>query len=386
MIKGLFAHDHKIFTYNNFYYSRGGLSAQVLSRYGNIFDELVVMTRQVKIEQMSEGLTLSNIPNASFVGISKVNSISGILNIGEQKRTVEKYVLESDYIIARLPSTIGILAIDAAIKFEKPYLIEVVADTWDSHWYHSLKGKIVAPLITNEVKKRVKNAKYVVYVTQEYLQMRNPTDGVSMGISDVSIPDLDEKILQKRLLKIENQDHKLILGTMGTLDAKYKGHEHIFKLLKYMKNTGSTNYEYQLVGGGDSSYLNTLAEKYDISSQVKIIGTLPHEDVYDWLDSIDLYIQPSKTEGLPRSVVEAMSRALPIFGTDVGGIPELIDNEYLFSKEFNMNRMTGVLRSFDNATMKEQAIKNFERATNYEQKNLNNKRDNFYKEFIDNFK
>lgn len=50
-----------------------------------------------------------------------------------------------------------------------------------------------------------------------------------------------------------------------------------------------------------------------------------------WLDQLDLYIQPSFTEGLPRALIEAMSRGLPALASDVGGIPELLDAEYMFS-------------------------------------------------------
>jgi glycosyltransferase involved in cell wall biosynthesis len=43
------------------------------------------------------------------------------------------------------------------------------------------------------------------------------------------------------------------------------------------------------------------------------------------LDEADLYCLPSHTEGLPRSLVEAMARALPAVASSVGGVPELLD-------------------------------------------------------------
>ena len=61
----------------------------------------------------------------------------------------------------------------------------------------------------------------------------------------------------------------------------------------------------------------------------------------DYYDSIDIYVQPSKQEGLPRAVIEAMSRGCPVLGTDIAGIPELIQERCLFKK--------GSVKSFINA-------------------------------------
>lgn len=60
---------------------------------------------------------------------------------------------------------------------------------------------------------------------------------------------------------------------------------------------------------------------------VSILGAKPHSEVFSWLDSIDIYVQPSFMEGLCRSIVEAMSRACPVICTNVGGNYELVSSD-----------------------------------------------------------
>ena len=55
--------------------------------------------------------------------------------------------------------------------------------------------------------------------------------------------------------------------------------------------------------------------------------------MFEWLDDMDLYIQPSLQEGLPRAVVEAMSRGLPALGAHTGGIPELLGEDCIFPRK-----------------------------------------------------
>lgn len=69
----------------------------------------------------------------------------------------------------------------------------------------------------------------------------------------------------------------------------------------------------------------------NVADQIKIIGQMPHDKVFTWLDSIDIYAQPSRQEGLPRAMIEAMSRGIPCIGAKTAGIPELIDNKYIFT-------------------------------------------------------
>ena len=114
---------------------------------------------------------------------------------------------------------------------------------------------------------------------------------------------------------------------------------------------------------------------------VKFVGTLKHDAIFQFLDEIDVYIHPSKTEGLPRAIVEAFSRGLPTLGAKSGGIPELIGKEYLFGKGAE-DEIEQMLLNIDKGKMKEQAKRNFETSKKYTADKLNRERLDFYREFL----
>ena len=140
-------------------------------------------------------------------------------------------------------------------------------------------------------------------------------------------------------------------------------------------------FEYHLAGGGDNAYLRALSIKLGVEEQLIFHGMLPHEKVFDFLDGIDIYVQPSKLEGLPRALVEAMSRACPALGTAVGGIPELLDRDCLF-RAGNVREITGLLKKLDKRKMEQWACRNFEKSKLYEREYLEQQRDKFIQFFL----
>ncbi len=66
-----------------------------------------------------------------------------------------------------------------------------------------------------------------------------------------------------------------------------------------------------------------LIKKYDLKSHISLLGFINHQKIPEYLEMAQIYIQPSLTEGLPNSVLEAMSMELPIIMTKAGGMLEL---------------------------------------------------------------
>lgn len=382
-MKALFAHDHIFYKdKEGNYYSKGSLNSELWSRYLKNFEKLIVVGRTRTIENLGSNLSISNKKGVSFIDAPSISGIKlKIKNSRKVKRILIENINEVDFVISRLPSEIGSEAIKIAIQLGKPYLVEVVGCAWDSMWhYGNIKGILYAPVLYLRTRNIIKKSNYVIYVTKEYLQKRYPSKGRCISCSDVEIKSISKDTLEKRILKIENMNgKKLVLGTAGNIGVLYKGHENVIKAIHELKMIG-IEVEYQLIGAGDKLYLENKAREYDVIDNVKFVGVLKHSEVFKWLDNIDIYIQPSLVEGLPRSVIEAMSRGCPTIGTNAGGIPELISSKYIYRKD-SVEELVKLIIKIKN-DMKDQAFSNYNKSLEFLSVKLDKKRDDYYNNIL----
>ncbi|GAA2717033.1 hypothetical protein GCM10009865_50370 [Aeromicrobium ponti] len=384
-MKALFCYDGPLRKDKDGNYYGIALNNDMFSRYFQIADSItaVISTQNINEEEIANKYSKINLNNFQVISTPKLSSLNGILfNRALVKNVISEEINKSDFLIVRLPSIIGNLSIEIAESLNKPYFVEIVGCPWDAYWNHSYKGKLIALPSYWAMKKSVKNAPYALYVTNQFLQKRYTCKGRTIGCSDVSLRPLNESVLEKRLHKIKNMKNgdPIIIGTTAAVNVKYKGQEYVIKAISKLNKEGY-NFNYYLAGGGDKSYLQSLAEKYGVIDKVIFLGTLPHEKVFEYLDEIDIYIQPSKVEGLPRALVEAMSRGCPSLGSLTGGIPELLNKKLIFDKG-SVNEIYNLLKMIDKKIMFEEANRSFEKAKEYNKELLEKKRVTFYHEFI----
>lgn len=366
-------------------YVSGNFTDEVWKRYTSLADEVsVVMTLEHdylandKIQGFhcidDKDFKLYTVPHTT----RNLSSFISRKNNKIKHDTIEKLIKTSDVVITR---TIDAFIFAICKKYNKPYAVEVVGCVWDSYWNHSMYGKILAIPEFVKWKKYIKESSYVLYVTEKFLQHRYPTKGKSVYASNVILKMPSEEILKKRINKINEKKEKLIIGTAAAVDVRYKGQEFVIKALAKMKRNGDTRFIYQLVGGGNPDFIMKMAKKYNVDDQVQIIGRLNHDDVLNWLQNIDIYVQPSLQEGLPRSVIEAMGYAVPCIGSRVAGIPELLDSDMLFEKK-KYKQLAKLLQNISVEKLKKMSERNFYKAQEYDAEVLNARRSEFYKMFL----
>ncbi|WP_321413118.1 glycosyltransferase family 4 protein [uncultured Desulfobacter sp.] len=132
--------------------------------------------------------------------------------------------------------------------------------------------------------------------------------------------------LPERRTEKDHQEKKevyiLFLGLIG--DRK-----GIFDLLKVMVKLKKAGHRLKLyVGGnGDVNKLEQTIDSLNIRDMVAYKGWVTGKDKETLYLNSDLYVLPSYGEGMPMSILEAMSYGLPVISTDVGGIPDLIEDD-----------------------------------------------------------
>lgn len=379
----LFIHDHTFVVRDGNYYTTGSLNQRIMDRYRDWFGNVSVFARKDKQIQDSLFVRSENlVKNIDFKLVPKKNSIIHIFKCAKQ---LGKAVREADCVVVRM-SVFGAIGVYYARKYKVPYLVEMVACPWDSLWYHSIKGKILAPFMTLITKNICRKAPRILYVTNEFLQKKYPCKGITIGCSDVELVEMNEKSLSKRLKHIASREKNqpLKLCTVANVNLKYKGQEIVIRSLQDLNKAG-IYCDYYLVGGGNPAHLQNVAKKFGVIKQIHIMGPKPHEEIFSILDDMDLYIQPSYMEGLPRSVIEAMSRACPVIGSSAGGIPELISDEFVF-KRGDIQGFKRIMLRNNIENMRKQAILNFKKAKDYEKTNLDKKRNDFYCDFVNEVK
>lgn len=107
------------------------------------------------------------------------------------------------------------------------------------------------------------------------------------------------------------------------------------------------------------------------------------DEVFNYLDELDIYLHPSKQEGLPRSVIEAMSRGCPVLASTVAGIPELLDEKYLHQPGDYKTLAEHLIHYLsDQNALLEMSKANFHKAKEYTAPVLNERRTQFWQEAV----
>lgn len=369
--------DRRLWTTN------GSLNYAFWARYLDCFDEVRLCIRALHgavtdsfVEATGPGIVAAPVPY--FVGPNQY-----LLRHQAVHRAISEEVTSAGAIILRLPCHLGYIAW-RRLRGKRPFGVELIADAWDA----LSPGAVRHPLrpffrfqAFHHTRVICGEAPAIAYVTRHALQRRYPprSDAYATHYSSVTLPDA-AFVSHPRQQPGARSPARLI--TVGTMAQSYKAFDVLIDAVGICVR-GGLGLTLTFVGDGkDRSELETQASTRGLGSRVSFCGELARvQELRDRLDDSDLFVLPSRQEGLPRAMIEAMARALPSIGSTVGGIPELLSPEDMVPPN-DAVALASKIREVvtDPARMARMSARNLGNARQYHEHELGKRRIKFYEE------
>ena len=353
-------------------------------KYLDVFDSIKVLGIRVKEYLSSGSLVKITDPRIEVVIIPSNIHPADFKNDKVIKQILEAEIQKAEALLIKPASRKGIMSIKLAEKYNKPYMVELTGDlrlTLSQHT--SLLKRLYGPILHWQITRAMKNAPFGLYVTEKYLQTVYPIKGKMCGITDSVIDSIVDEVLVKRLSKIDGRNDVKNIGLIGSYNGTRK---RVDTASNTLSKINDKKYHLNILYNGskdDRDFWYRFAESLGVKDQLFFPESRSTtKEVMEWIDTQDVIILPSRSEGLPRCIVESMSRACPCITSNVCGMPELINNRWVHDPE-SSDTLALMLKEMTENTenLKTAAKENFENSKRFLRYVLAEKRNAFLNEF-----
>jgi glycosyltransferase involved in cell wall biosynthesis len=264
---------------------------------------------------------------------------------------------KSDIIFAQDPVSSGLPAMLASYFRKKKFVIKIVGDyAWEQgvqrfgvrelpdEFQGRRYGARIA--ILRWIQRRVARMADKVIVPSEYLKRMV----VGWGVTPERISVIPNAVTPIQSLGSREQARKElnicgnILVSVGRL-VPWKGFDTLIRVVSDIIQEFPDLKLYIVGDGPEMKNLQQLAHNLHLKGAIIFTGALPKDQLISYLRASDLFVLNTGYEGLSHQIREALSIGLPVITTDVGGNPEIINNE-----------VNGLLVSYNNHKELKQAI------------------------------
>jgi glycosyltransferase involved in cell wall biosynthesis len=375
--------EHRFFsTADGAVWTNGMFPRSFWDRYLSEFDRVRVLARVGPMNDVpqewsrADGEAIAFAPVPYFIGPAEY-----LRRARAVRRAVRRAIDDCDAVILRVSSHLASILHPTLVGSRHPYGVEVVVDPYDMFAPGSVRHAL-RPFFrwwfSRTLRRQCHGACASAYVTAASLQQRYPPapGTFTMHCSDVQ---LDGFVADKPRRVVSKRPWRLI--TVGTLAQLYKGIDVLIDAVARCRQEG---LDLQLVVVGEGKHraeLEARAGKLGLSEQIFFRGQLSSgPPIRAELERADLFVLPSRQEGLPRAMVEAMAAAMPCVGSAIGGIPELLSPQDMCPGN-DVGALATKIREVlaDPDRMTQMSARNLVRAREYSEAELGRRRADFYR-------
>lgn len=378
---------HLIKDTNNQYWCQTIYGYQFWTRYLNVFEDVVIAARvkQADITDKyrrvdGEHVTVFEIP--FYQGPKELIQKYYVIT-----KTIKNVFDGCDAALFRMPSPTGQLVWNRRKSFDGPIGLEVVYDLSDDlkAAESTFVQKMTSRIQIHFLKRACIEANGVSYVTEHTIQKSFPSYASLFGESDDHFETSYSTITMSDDAFCGSRDFTgkhsftLIMSDVA-MNTYRKGEKTFLHVIKRLRDKG---YDINgiIIGDGKKKYeFELLSEQLGLRNNVCFTGLLSDaEEVRAYLKKADVFVFPTSAEGLPRGILEAMAVGLPVVSAPIGGIPEILDMQFLYQQ----NDIDGYVQCIEKLIlnpllMNEVSEKNYEVSKRFSNNILTNRRNDFY--------
>ena len=337
-MKLLFTHEVHVVECGGRYYNPGGMIAYTaLCNYLHTIKDGVVVLRCTAVDRVEEewprvdglGVTVQAIPEFGRFG-ALLRSIPRIIG------SLLTAIGGTDRYVVRLPGPTGSLVAMALMATGHRYGVEMVGHYGDElkkiitdrglcpGWLTSIANRSVEGLTRFLVRRGAAVAYRSRYLQELYPNVRGDREWIFSGAQlkgEVITRPRDRDAFTHRPFKIVSIG-RLAIG---------KGYPVLVEAFDRARGMTNAPMTLEMIGDGDEmDAVRRQVEDLGLSDVVSLPGMVHWgPELVDRLNEAPLFELPTLIEGMPRSVIEAMSRGMPVIASDAGGIPELVGADCL---------------------------------------------------------
>ncbi|MFW5982919.1 MAG: glycosyltransferase [bacterium] len=242
---------------------------------------------------------------------------------------IAKVAQNNDYIMAHWGYPNGRIAMKISALTKKPFFVT----------YHGSDINI-QPKINRIFKKRIadvlKNATSNIAVSEKLNKQVKKIDAkIETFVSTNGIP---ENIILKEKPNFENNSKPVSVIFIGNL-IDVKRADKLPEIIKLIASKTNQKLNFTILGEGKyKAFIENDLKNNNISFQMP--GLVPRSEVYDYLKKAKILMLPSRNEGMPLVILEAIATNTIPVASDIGGISEILEKDFLvnesstFEKDF----------------------------------------------------
>lgn len=234
----------------------------------------------------------------------------------------EVHEFQPDVILAYFAYPYGFAAVHLGRMFNLPVVISCRGSDINYMSKPRLQGRMIASSL---------HACRRVFVMSEEMKKRVLSFGLDPSRVEVVSNGVDaerfkpeDRAQARQALGIDQEARVLVCVSRLSHE---KGIDVLIDAVAKLKDAGTRLY---VIGDGvERASLASQIHSAGLSERVYLALTRPHSEIPQWLAAADVAVLPSRSEGMPNAVLEALASGRPVVATAVGGTQELIDNPAL---------------------------------------------------------